>query len=117
MHWVRAVTISLILLSCLVVAGGIVAIRYYTPDPEPFILPTTDWETIETQVTKDIGISGYQFLSRGDTIPAIDNNEYQTCLHNYADLRRVGKDITLEYLLKYNQIVRQRMSRAGILCQ
>ena len=120
MSWARAVTIGLVLLSCLVLAVGLLAIRYFssvTSDTQNFDPLNIDWQAIENQVENDIGVAGYQFLYWGDTIPAIDRTEFQHCLSDYADLRQVSTNYTLEYLLKYNQIVRLRMVRAGIRCQ
>ncbi len=114
-------TLSFIFLSLLVLGVGLFAINYYNQQQEPLVLPDTNWNTIEDRVESDIGTLGYQFLVNSTetehTIPAIDRQLFDDCLHVYAELRHADNGLTLEYLAKYNQIVRIRMLRAGIDCQ
>ena len=114
-------TVSFILLSLIVLGLGLVAINYYNQRQEPFVLPDTNWNTIEQRVEEDIGTQGYQFLVNSTetsyTIPAINRLQFDNCLNRYAELRLAEEGLTLEYLAKYNQIVRIRMFRAGIDCQ
>lgn len=116
MNLVRNITIALMIVSILVVGTGLVLIHYYRGEIEIIEAVDTNWEQIETRVEKDIGSIGYQFLTHGKEIPAIEAVEYENCLNQYADLTQVGHEFTREYLLKYNQIVYIRMLRAGIVC-
>ena len=115
MDFAHKVGFSLIVISCLVIGAGSLLIRYYTPEPAPLI--DTDWQTVEAAVERDIGSVGYQFLTSGGTIPAIKQEDYESCLQTYAELKPVNRDFNREYLFKYNQIVHIRMLRAGINCR
>jgi hypothetical protein len=108
--------LSLIAVSCLVVGFGLVLIRFYTPESITPAILDTDWISIEETVEKDIGLVGYQFLTRGGAIPALEPGEFEACLNTYAELRQADRTFNREYLFKYNQIVRIRMLRAGIDC-
>jgi len=112
----RNIGISLIALSLAVVGVGIFFIHYYSEKQEPLVILDTDWNVIEETVDKDIGSSGYQFLSSGSDIPAVSLDDYERCYQNYAEVKTVGPEYIREYLFKYNQIVRLRLQRAGINC-
>lgn len=116
MKALQIISIALVLLSVAVVGAGFFAIGYYANQNEPIAVHDARWENVEATVEKDIGKIGYQFLTHGKVIPAIDAGEYERCFADYADLTTVDNSYTLEYLFKYNQIVRLRLMRAGISC-
>lgn len=117
----KIITLAFIALSLVVLGLGMFAIRYYDQQQEPLVLPDTNWDSIEQRVENDIGTLGYQFLVKSMEgnygIPAINRQQFENCLQVYAELRLADEGLTLEYLAKYNQIVRIRMLRAGIDCQ
>lgn len=121
MQFDKILTLSVIVLSLFVLGIGLWLINYYNQQQKPVELVNTDWNTIESRVENDIGTIGYQFIvnsiEAGYTIPAIERQLYEDCLSVYAELRLAEDGLTLEYLAKYNQIVRIRMLRAGIDCQ
>lgn len=117
MNLARNIGLGLILLSAMVLGGGLLLINHYAADTEPPLIANADWKQIEEQVEKDIGLIGYQFLARGGIIPAIEPGDYENCLNTYAELRQANGNLSREYLLKYNQIVYIRMLRAGVSCR
>ena len=117
----RKITIALLLLSFIVVIGGYTFLHFLPDETIDVDAVDTRWASIEKQVELDIGSVGYQFLIPADSnkvsIPAIDADEFDTCLRFYVDVRQVTEKYPREYLFKYNQIVRIRVLRAGIDCQ